>query len=76
MPIKRQEPIDPLDLRFPSPSKLDEIRKNEKRDSKALIFSSTNNYLEVLETFSNIAPISDAVLFDPNHTGQVSDTYS
>lgn len=55
-----------------TPSELDAKPYGE---SRGIVVSSTSSYVEVLETYPNIAPICDAVLLDPNNTGQVRARY-
>ena len=43
----------------------------DKREAKGKIVRTKGSYVEVLESFSNIAPIVDAVLADTDNSGQV-----
>ena len=45
---------------------------SDKREGKGKIVRTRGSYVEVLETFSNIAPIVDAVLADADDSGQVN----
>jgi Mono-functional DNA-alkylating methyl methanesulfonate N-term len=73
-PFKRLEsPTLPLPPDFETLSlpELDAHRHEETRQGSGKVVSSSGCYVELLESYTNLAPIYDAVLFDPNNSGQV-----
>lgn len=48
-----------------------DMEDSDKRDGKGRIVRTRGNFVEILESFSNIAPIVDATLADIDGSGQV-----
>jgi hypothetical protein len=63
-------PTLPIPPDFPilAISSFDELAHRDKRN---VVVASLGCYIEVIEEYPNLAPVSDAVLFDPNNSGQV-----
>jgi DNA damage-binding protein 1 len=68
----------PSDIKTSDPSRLQSSLKGKNRDiddpeliAKGCVIRGQGNFLTVIQTFKNIAPVVDAILVDTDGSGQV-----